>query len=479
MTIDLPSAPAAATRWRMLSYAYAALVVCALGYFLVDLPIQVTDSYGNLVQASSGTLGSLVAGQFRGHGFLRPLLWAHIRILYDASGGHYFEWFRGWHVVQIVLLVVLFLRLVRPERLSDAAAVPIGLAALVGIHTFAGTIREAFPINAYMTILLCCAFAADLALGPPRWWRDVAAVVLFAFASLTAESGLLIAVIIVAAYVAGARGVSTRGVIAVVGCVAAYLFLRFVILNVGTPELTERSSGFGFSRREPDELAAMFGGSPLPFFAYNVVASALSVLFSEPRGGVWMAIRGLVDGDARAVSFLNVAASMLGTLAIVMYAWQRRAGWWARRFTRGDQLTIIFVAVLGANAAISYAYTKDVILSPAGVFYAVALTVATASIIESSTRPTRRRVAMMALLLALSTTWGLRAIGAHIGLRKAAVTTRNEWALVDAWLEREGQIPRSPGAAALKQQLQDDAVWRHPARPAVTGDWIEELFDDQ
>jgi hypothetical protein len=368
---------------------------------------------------------------------------------------------------------------VRPERLSDAAAVPIGLAALVGIHTFAGTIREAFPINAYMTILLCCALAADLALGSPRWWRDVAAVVTFVFASLTAESGLLVAVIVVAAYLAGARGISRRGVIAVVGCVAAYLFLRFVVLNVGTPELTERSSGFGFSRREPDELAAMFGGSPLPFFAYNVVASALSLLFSEPRGGVWIAIRGLVEGDARAVSLLNVAASALGTLAIVNYAWRRRADWWARRFTRGDQLTIVFIAVFGANAAISYAYTKDVILSPAGVFYAVALTIATASLIESSAGPTRRRMATTVLLLALSTTWGLRAIGAHIGLRKAAVTTRNEWALVDAWLEREGQIPRSPAAAALKQQLQDDAVWRHPARPAVTGDWVEALFDDQ
>jgi hypothetical protein len=479
VTIDLPAVALTGRRWLILSYAYAALVVCALGYFLIDLPIQVSDSYGNLVQASGGTLGSLVSGQFRSHGFLRPLLWAHIRVLADVSGGHYFEWFRGWHVAQVALLAVLFLRLVRPDRPFEAAAVPVGLAALVGIHTFAGTIREAFPINAYMTIVLCCVIAADLALGAPRWWRDVAAVVVFVFASLTAESGLLVAVIFVAAYAAGARGVSGRGVAAVVACVAAYFLLRFVILDVGTPELTERSSGFGFSRREPSELAAMFGGSPLPFYVYNVIASALSVLVSEPRGGTWIATRGFVESDARMVSSLNVVASLLGTLAMAMYIWRRRSDWLARRFDRGDRLMIVFAAVLAANAAISYTYTKDVILSPAGVFYAVALTIATASLVASAASATRRRFGVMVFLLLLSTTWGLRAIGAHIGLRKAAVATRNEWALIDQWLERERQTPASPQAAALKRQLEDDAIWRHPARPAVTGEWIERLFDDQ
>jgi hypothetical protein len=45
-----------------------------------------------------------------------------------------------------------------------------------------------------MTILLCSFAAADLALGPPRWWRDVAAAGIFVFAALTVESGLLVAV---------------------------------------------------------------------------------------------------------------------------------------------------------------------------------------------------------------------------------------------------------------------------------------------
>lgn len=189
MTAALASQPPAATgsRWAWVSYGYAALVVTGLVYSLVDLPIQVSDSYGNMVKASYGTLGSLVARKFHQTGYLRPLLWAHLRVVQDWSGGHYYEWFRGWHAGQIVVLGALFVHLVRPRRWSD-------VAALIGIHTFAGTIREAFPINTFMTILLCSFAAADLALGPPRWWRDVAAAGIFVFAALTVESGLLVAV---------------------------------------------------------------------------------------------------------------------------------------------------------------------------------------------------------------------------------------------------------------------------------------------
>jgi len=156
------------TRWTWLSYGYATLVVVGVSYLLLDIPIQVSDSYGNLVAASGRTLGALVYDQFHARGFLRPFLWAHIRIVYDLSGGDYYTWFRGWHVGQVAVLTILFLRLVKPRTAPAFAGAAIGLAALIGIHTFEGTILEAFPINAYMTILICCYLAADLALGQQR-----------------------------------------------------------------------------------------------------------------------------------------------------------------------------------------------------------------------------------------------------------------------------------------------------------------------
>ena len=39
------------TRWTWLAYGYAALVACALGYGLLGMPVQVSDSLNNLIEA--------------------------------------------------------------------------------------------------------------------------------------------------------------------------------------------------------------------------------------------------------------------------------------------------------------------------------------------------------------------------------------------------------------------------------------------
>ena len=460
--------------WRWLSYAYGALVAAGIGYFLWDVPVQVSDSYGNIVTASHGTLGSLVSSEFHQRAYLRPFLWGLIRVVLDLSRGHYFEWFRGWHIAQIAVLIVLFLRLVRPSTWSGAAAVPIGLAALIGMHTFAGTVEEAFPINTFMTVLICAFAAADLAVSPPRLWKDIAAALLFVFAALTVESGLLVAVVFVAAYLFGAHGVSRAGIGVQVALVAAYFVLRFGILHVGSPGLEERQSGFGFSSLSPGDLVARFGANPLPFYAYNVVSSWLTVFLSEPRGGTWGFTRDLLHGEPSPAAFVNVIASMLGSFVLGLYAWRRRSDWLARRFNRADQLVLLFIVVAAANAVLSYGYTKDVILSPAGAFFAVALAVASQHFLESiGHMPSRQAAAAIAMLAVLSTAWSFRAIGAHLGLRASAATLRGEWAYVDLWLERKSQVPTDPFALALKRRLEDDAVRRHPLRPMLAGEWTQ------
>jgi hypothetical protein len=472
------------TRWTWVSYGYASLVVLGVAYWLVDLPVQVTDSYGNLVKAAHGTLTELVAGEFHQAAYLRPIGWAQLRIVYDLSQGHYFEWFRGWHVGQIVLLAVLFLRLVRPQTLAGAAVVPLGLAALIGIHTFAGAVRESFPLNMFLTVLICSFAAADLALASPprgfvgRSWRDVAAALLFVFATLSVESGILVAVVFVAAFLVGARGVSRVGVALQVLLVFGYLILRFSILQIGSPGLDERTSGFGFSRLDGEVLVEKFGNQPLPFYAYNVASSLLSVLVSEPREGVWIATRDFMQGETRVFEVVNVVASALGTALIIRYIWRRRREWLARRFDRSDQLVFIFLAMLGANATVSFAYTKDVILATAGAFYAVALAVAARDFIESlSGLASARAWAPVVVLVVLSSAWAFRAINAHIGLRNAAAKMRTEWAYVDMWLEKDSEVPTAPLAVAMKRQLQDDAVRKHPLRPTLAGDWVEWFSD--
>src|SRR5690606_4182356 len=134
-------------------------------------------------------------------------LWAQLKLIYDLSGGEYFYWFRATQAVQTAVLIGLFVYLVRPRSWRDLLVLPLALAVLVGSHTFAWTVREAFPINTFLTILLCCAAAAALASAEPRRWTTPAALLLFAVAALTVESGLLVWVILVGGYLLGWRGV--------------------------------------------------------------------------------------------------------------------------------------------------------------------------------------------------------------------------------------------------------------------------------
>ena len=475
-----PSAASLPDRWTRASYLYGAVVAAGVGYFLLDSPVQVTDSYGNLVDASQGTVGDLVYRQFFQQAYLRPLLWAHIRVLLDVAGDQYFWVFRGWHVFQVALLIALFLAIVKPRGAAAAAAVPVGLAALIGMHTFAGTVREAFPVNTFMTILLCCYAAAAVALGPRRWWRDAAAAVLFVFASLTVESGLLVWVVFVAAWMVGARGVSPWGIAGQCALLAGYFYLRFAVLAVGAPGLEERSSGYGFSSRDPDDLIASFGGNPLPFYAYNVVSSVLTIVFGEPRAGVWITVRNAVlEHEYVTLPSVLALACTLGSLVILRYAWRRRREWLARRFDRGDQIVFVFFGVTAANAVISYPYTKDVIMSPAGVFFAAALAVALGDLLQNvGTAAMPRAFVSGAVVTALAAAWAVCLVSAHLGLRYAAVQTRAEWAYVDAWLEREHITVSEPAAVEMKRRLQDEAVRVHPMRPPIRGDWIEWMQDN-
>ena len=278
------------------AYGIALAVALALGHFVLGLPIQVSDSFGNM-QELSKSWSELLADQLAKRNFLRPFLWAELKLVYDLSGGSYTAWFRTTHAVQVAVLALLFVALLRARTWRDAACVPLAFAVLVGMHTFTGTVREAFPINTFMTLLILCFAAAVVSLGRHRWWNDALVAVLFVVASLTVETGLLVWVIAVGAALLGASGVSRRGLAALTLLLGGYFFARFALLDIGSPDLMERASGFGFRVLEPQELVARFGDNPLPFYAYNVFSSLLSVLLSEPRGGVYAMTRALTAGD--------------------------------------------------------------------------------------------------------------------------------------------------------------------------------------
>jgi hypothetical protein len=450
-----------------IAYAYGLAVAAAMGWFLLGIPIQLTDSLGNMFKLDA-PWGELLKSEFEQRSYLRPFLFAELKLVYDLSGGSYYAWFRGTHVAQVLALVLLYLHILRPRTWRDAAFVPLGLAILFGLHTFTGTVTEAFPVNTFLTVVLCCFAAVAISFGRQHWWTDLLAVALFVVASLTVESGLLVGVIFVGAAFLGARGVSRRAVAAVAVLFVGYFALRFVWLEVGAPGLVERSSGFGFRTLEPEELSARFGGNPWGFYAYNVATSFVSVLLSEPRGGVFRLTYGLTLNDPEPSQILNVIASLAASLLLCCFVWQRRRAWAARAFARDDQLVALFVLVLMANAAISYPYTKDVIMSPAGAMFAVAAVIAAREVLPDWSRRGRRCAAAASICCAvLGGTWAVRYVGVHLNLHTMAHRVRTEWAYVDDWVAREGYRVERVNERAILEYLRTDALYGHRAPPRI------------
>ena len=451
-----------------LAYGYGLLVALALGHFLLGLPIQLSDSFGQMLKLSV-PWKELLYGEFTQQGFMRPLMWGELKLVYDLSGGNYFAWFRGAHVVEVVALVMLYVSLVRPQTLRDVAVLPLGLAVLFGIHTFQGTVREAFPLNHFMAVLIYCFVAANLVMGRYRLVNDVLGVLLFVIAALTIESGLLVCVILVGGVLVGAKGISRAAVAALLLLLIGYFILRFPVLGVGAPDLMERSSGFGFRILDPPELVERFGSNPLGFYLYNIVSSAVSVLLSEPQSGVFWVTQQTLRGDVDLATWISPIACVCATALVSVFVWRRRRAFAAWRLDRDDQLVALFVMVLLANAVISYPYQKDVVMSPAGAFLAVAVFVAARNILAWLPAVASPRMAMLALAgFALTgTTWAIRVTDAHLGLRAGAHVERNEWAYVEISLAEDGVV-LTESDRALFRTLHEDALFRHPAPPPLS-----------
>lgn len=452
--------------WLVLCYGAAVLLSATLGYFLLRVPIQTTDCFQNML-ALDAPFMDVVRGGIQ-PGYLRPGLWAQLKIVYDLSHGEYFYWFRWTAVIEVLCVLLPFTALLRPDTARTALAFPLALAVLVGHHAFAWTIREAFPVNAYLTNVIFCAVAATLALGAYRWWKDVAVVAIFIAAVMSVESGLLVGGIIVAGYVLGMRGVSRVGVGMVLALIAAYFVLRFGVFSVGMPSLLDRESSFGFTRYSGAELRGMFEGRVYVFYAYNVIVQLLGTLFAEPRDGMWRLTRSLLNGSPDPRLLVGAVSSTIATVLIGRYIWIRQGFWRRWDLDRGDRIVMLFVLVWLANAGISLAYTKDVIMSPAGYFYAAAFFVACRHYIDSLTLEDRGLRAQrfapaigVAVMLVLSVTWTIRAVGLHAGLTQTAYKVRQQWAYFDGYIERNYQ-PVPPHVQALKTHLQNDAVIVHP-----------------
>jgi hypothetical protein len=453
-------------------WLYAAVVTVVASYFLYDIPVQLSDSLANILSVHRVTLSESFVDNLYASRYLRPLLFAPIRVIYVAAGDDLTVWFRGAHVVLLALTIAAFVAALQVRTWAQAASAPVALAVLLSMHTFAGTIREAFPVNAYLTIVLCCVLTVLLARSAHRWWSDLGAFLLLAVAALSVESGLLVGVIVVAAYAAGWRGVSRWGVAAAVAGVVAYLGMRYLVLSVGTPGLDERSTGFGLAILDPDAVQARFGANPLPLYAYNVLASVGSVLFAEPRAGVFWIARQLLEGRLEPWIVVNLVACTSITVLLIAHIVRGWARWRHWQLADADRMIVVFGAVLLGNAAMNLVYTKDVIMSPTGALVGLAAAGALAALSDGdASAPARVPLGITALVVVLALSWGIKMTGVHYSLRDGAYNNRKRWAYAESWFEREHTIFASPRERAIKDRLAADALWNRPALPGIQIRW--------
>jgi len=461
-------------RYQRVAYGYAAAVALLMAAFLLAIPVQLSDSFTEFISVHGHSLSQVIAAEFYNGTYFRPFRRALIKIVYELSGGHYYAAFRGFQALQVLVLLLLFARMLRVRSSAALAALPLGIAIVVGIHTFAGAVVEGLPVNHFLTILICCVAAMNIAQAQRTHLTDVAAVAVLVCAMLTIESGLLIWVIFIAAYAVGYRGISRSALIVLTVCVATYFLGRFVLIGGAAPGLNERSAGFGFSVLNPDDLVRRFGGNPIPFYAYNVLSAMSCVLFAEPRGGVWMFVRELLRGRPEPWQFVNVLTSVATTVLIARYAAARSANWRARGFDEPDRFVIIFLAVLPLNALFAGGYEKDVIMSPAGLFYAAAAYF----VLRERLSGVKAVSLAPAIALLLAVGWSVRFVGIHDSLRARALSVREEWAYYDDWVrEQPRPMPLTPEEQAIKQHLYDDAVLRAPRVPQPSLGVTERLFD--
>jgi hypothetical protein len=292
---------------------------------------------------------------------------------------------------------------------------------------------------------------------------------------LTLESGVLVWVVLAAAWLAGLRGVSGRGVAIATAVLAGYFLLRFEYLATGMPSLDERSAGFLLERLDPPELQRRFGDWPYVFYAYNVAASAGSVLFAEPRDGIFIAVRAWRDGDVPPRVYLTLLSSVATTVLMV---WTLASRWRTSDRTDAERMAVVAAAVLAASAVLSFSYTKDDIMAVAGVYYAVAAYAAARLVLQWARRTTARvPVAVVTVLLAvLASAWAVRSIGVHHVMREQISRVRNDWADVPLLYEREGRWPTDPRRLALIERLRADALDAPPV--ASRREWNNRWFGD-
>ncbi len=407
-------------------------------------------------------------------------IWLTLKFFVEIAQGRSFFTFKALHVVMTLASLLLAVRLMRVRTAIDFAAATIALYIIVGMHTFLGLIEESFPINNHLTPVLGALIAANLAYSRGGWSVDIAAITTFVVAALTVETGLVIPVVLAAAYLLGWRGVSLPALTTIAVLLLAFGLAR--VVQFGDPgTLIHTGTGFGLSHYEPSELSSKFAGELHLFFIYNALTAIICVLFSEPQGGTWEFTKSLLEGDLRSWQVAEVASSALLLVVITIYLIGRRKCM-AEGLNHADRLVLLAFPVLIGNAAMSFAYSKNVILGTAGIFWALAGYAAIREMMRFSVSPNTRLLnALMAcaLVFLISLGFSMRTLSSHLRLIYRAASSQSAWAEFPrppySAVKLQYEVPKTAEEQAITEQLRSEALSMPVPPEAFMPEWLLRL----
>jgi hypothetical protein len=455
-----------APRLHWLPLAWALGWTIALGFAFFALPWPYVDVVNVLRDATSWGWQDSIRNAFSRDVEYRPLFTLGVKTAYQIVGLRLWL-YKALVLLQFAAVLALLIWLFRPVNTRRAIAACVALSCAVGLHS-TRILFGFWPLNHHSGGLVLLLVATALALDPRTRPRDWIYFPLTLAALLLLESGLIIAPLLAILWWVEAPGVSLRGVLSAATGVAIYLVIRLGFGTVGDSLGIYTGSGLGFSDVNPETLRNIFEHAPWLFWSYNVVATFLTVLLSEPRAGVYRFVASLLRGEAPLWHWIHVGSSLLTTAVIAVALVVSRL-----TSTRDRLLLVVGITLIVLGSALGFLYTRDRIALSAGVGYSLLVYVTVARLLDDGMpHPEWRRRLAYCAVAAIGITWIVRSVETYFQLRDSAWDLHLEW--TDRYAELGGTTQPQ---TELLRTLRSAALRSTPDDPRRDPAWTYALFE--
>jgi hypothetical protein len=455
-------------------WALAYVVLFAIVFFRI--PFSLGDTYSHLVDPALSSWRDAFVDAFTARGReYRPFFTLGIKAVYGAAG----TWLPFYQSLVLLLfgaLLTLVVWLCRPVGRTRALAACVAVSCICGLHT-SRILFGFWPLNHYAAVMVTVLIAVRLAIHPRTRPHDWIFGLLMLVATLSLEFGIVIIPVLTVLWWFDAPGISWRGVAAMLGAVAVYAAIRFTFGDHSGELTLWADSGFGFQNLDANALRARFGDAPWVLWIYNVAGTMLTVLFSEPRDGVYSFVESLLARDMATWQWFQVGSSTLTTLVIAAGLVR---GWpWKEH----DRLLVVAGgALLVFGSVLSFVYTRDRLGLAGGIGYALLLYVAVGSWLDwagirdpgSGTRepgPGWKRQTVLGVLALVAAVWVVRGADTWFQLRDTA------WDYHIEWTDRFVELGGAQNSTDLMRELRTTALAKTPADVRLDPPWTYVLFE--